>query len=87
MFLRSASVVVYSVYVQIYVKTVFFPVEFTADLWYLDVVSSAKRTPIKTSNNVHLVLLIPECVYVGLYKGYLASCLLLHVHILSENLN
>jgi hypothetical protein len=34
-----------------HVKADFFSVEFTADFWYLSVVSGAKRTPIKTSNN------------------------------------
>jgi hypothetical protein len=29
-----------------------FSVEFTADFWYLSVVSGAKRTPIKTSNDI-----------------------------------
>jgi hypothetical protein len=35
-----------------HVKADFFSVEFTADFWYLSVVSGAKRTPIKTSNNI-----------------------------------
>jgi hypothetical protein len=34
-----------------HVKADFFSVEFTADFWYLSVVSGAKRTPIKTSDN------------------------------------
>jgi hypothetical protein len=34
-----------------HMKADFFSVEFTADFWYLSVVSGAKRTPIKTSNN------------------------------------
>jgi hypothetical protein len=34
-----------------YVKADFISAEFTAGFWYLSVVSGAKRTPIKTSNN------------------------------------
>jgi hypothetical protein len=37
-----------------HVKADFFSVEFTADFWYLSVVSGAKRTPIKTSNNINI---------------------------------
>jgi hypothetical protein len=35
-------------------KTAGFFVEYTADVWYLDVVSGTSRTPIKTSNNENM---------------------------------
>jgi hypothetical protein len=35
-------------------KTAGFIVEYTADVWYLDVVSGTSRTPIKTPNNENM---------------------------------
>jgi hypothetical protein len=52
------------------VKADFSSVEFTADFWYLSVVSGAKQTPIKTSNNsnIETELLLGGGITVGVRR-------------------